>query len=143
MSLKVNVKFEADPPAFDLDGYETTPLTCSKKDSEWSLTIPNVKNNQAGDTAVELESSDLDEFFIYSDGLIALDPERIGNFTTELCKEKTEISFNFNLVSPTTGKASEKLTVQIALDEKKENTTEAESESSTSDSGNTTASVVD
>ena len=123
MSLKVNIKFEADPPAFDLDGYETTPLTCSEKDSQWSLTIPKVKNNQAGDTTVELESSDLDEFFTYSDGLIAIDPEKIGNFTTELCKEKTEISFNFNLVSPATGKTSEKLPVQIAQVEEKENTT--------------------
>ena len=65
--MKVKVDFEADPPAFDLEDHTTDPLECSEKSRDWSLVLPKIKNNDKGDTLIELLPTETSEFFMFTE----------------------------------------------------------------------------
>lgn len=108
--MHVKVSFDADPPAFDMDSFSVSPLTCSNSDSNWSLSIPEILNNEAGEASVELVTSELTDYFILADATIMLDPEKFAYFTQNECKQTTRVEFELNLMS-SLGDSSQKLSV--------------------------------
>ena len=46
--LFFDIQFKAVPPAFDMSDFSVEPLTCGPSDSEWTMTLPSVKNAEEG-----------------------------------------------------------------------------------------------
>lgn len=52
--MKVEIKFETDPPKFDRSGLEVDTITCSAEDNGWSFDVPPINPSDAGPYSVEV-----------------------------------------------------------------------------------------
>ena len=103
VSLKVTVDFEIDPPAFDLDGFTASPLTCDKDVAEWSLLLPPVANAEASSVTIEMTATESSEYFELKGDTIAFLPEQLEKFLAEQCAEEGELTIEVILKSEEAG----------------------------------------
>ena len=53
-SLEIEITFEGDPPAFDMNGLQVDQLECGEEDEDWSLVLPPLVNENASDVTIEM-----------------------------------------------------------------------------------------
>ena len=103
VTLKVTVDFEIDPPAFDLDGFTASPLTCDKDVAEWSLLLPPVANAEASSVTIELAATESSQYFELKGDTISFLAEQLDKFLADMCAEDGELKIEVIIRSEEAG----------------------------------------
>lgn len=97
--LFFDIEFIALPPEFDMSDFSVEPLTCSPSDSEWTMTLPIIKNAEEGQITLELlESDEFSPLFIHSGSTVTLETQAKEDLAAgAYCPATTDITLVFKL----------------------------------------------
>ena len=87
-----------------MDGFSVKPLTCTKKDSAWSMSLPSVTTEEVSPVLVKLlESSDYAELFVLNAGAVSLADGALAKMISGSCPTESSIELSFELASKVLG----------------------------------------
>lgn len=92
------IEFRAEPPAFIVDDWTVSSITCTEKDTEWSVVLPQVTQSDISPVQVQLLNST--DLFELSGDLLRLK----SSFDAENCPPTDSIDLEFELTSILLGK---------------------------------------
>ena len=113
--LFFDIEFNAKPPEFDMSDFSVEPLTCGPSDSEWTMTLPIIKNAEEGQVTLELlDSDEFSPIFIHSGSTVALETQAKEDLAAgAYCPATTDITLVFRLTHVLFGDFEQSLSVPV------------------------------
>ena len=106
-----------EPPEFDLSEWKVQPLSCSKKDKIWVMTLPNITSTEISPVTVEMKHGLLKTLFSVSGNRVTLSDLGLETIVSEDgCPFESDVTLEFTLESALLGSNIVELSIPIKLD---------------------------